>query len=78
MTRDPMDEGDVAADYAARHNAAAVAAVLAGMPDPTAESAVDCEWCGAPIDEERRKLVPGCQLCVSCQTQKERLPGGDR
>lgn len=38
-----------------------------------AESAFACAWCGEAIPEARRKAVPGCDLCVSCQEQKEHL-----
>lgn len=37
-----------------------------------AESLKDCEECGNPIPEARRKLVAGCTTCVDCQTRLER------
>jgi phage/conjugal plasmid C-4 type zinc finger TraR family protein len=34
---------------------------------PRGESAETCAECGKTIPETRRKAVPGCQLCRSCQ-----------
>ncbi|ASJ72624.1 DksA/TraR family C4-type zinc finger protein [Granulosicoccus antarcticus] len=31
------------------------------------ESLVDCEECGEPIPEARRRAVSGVRLCVTCQ-----------
>jgi phage/conjugal plasmid C-4 type zinc finger TraR family protein len=28
----------------------------------------DCEECGQPIPEARRKAVPGVRLCIACQS----------
>jgi phage/conjugal plasmid C-4 type zinc finger TraR family protein len=74
---EPRDEGDVAQDYQAKHNAAAVAdhrAMMAGqMATP---SLVICEDCEEKIPEERRKKQPGCTRCVACQSVHERLQGG--
>lgn len=42
-------------------------------PAPVRESSPDCRHCGDPIPEARRKAVPGCQLCVECQTYIETL-----
>ncbi|TDT41684.1 TraR/DksA family transcriptional regulator [Halospina denitrificans] len=36
------------------------------------ESAVNCEECDRPIPEERRKAIPGIQLCVACQSALEK------
>ena len=36
-------------------------------------SAEFCEECGEDIPEARRKLVPGVQLCVYCQSKLERI-----
>jgi len=71
--RDPMDEGDIAADYQGRLNADGIEAARANLPDPAAESAELCEWCGDPIPEGRRRAQKGCRLCVNCQPQKDRL-----
>lgn len=32
-----------------------------------------CIECGEPIPEERRRSVPGCRLCVDCQTKKRKV-----
>lgn len=45
----------------------------AGLAGKTvADSAKHCHDCDAPIPKARRAAVPGCQLCVSCQTEHER------
>lgn len=36
------------------------------------ESAEFCEECGDEIPEERRKAIPGVQLCVFCKERAER------
>jgi phage/conjugal plasmid C-4 type zinc finger TraR family protein len=33
----------------------------------------DCEDCGDSIPRARRKAVPGCTRCVSCQAEFERM-----
>jgi phage/conjugal plasmid C-4 type zinc finger TraR family protein len=44
------------------------------LPKPTRESAKWCAGvgCGERIPDERRKAVPGVQLCVECQELNER------
>jgi phage/conjugal plasmid C-4 type zinc finger TraR family protein len=37
----------------------------------TGESAVNCEECGEPIPENRRKAIP-CKYCLACQTELEK------
>lgn len=75
--REPMDEGDVAQDYQAKHNAAAVAGHRARMAGQMATpSLVICEDCEEKIPDERRKKQPGCTRCVACQSVYERLRGG--
>lgn len=39
---------------------------------PHGESAHDCQECGKPIPEARRQAVPGVQLCVECQAERDR------
>ena len=41
-------------------------------------SAEFCEECGEDIPEARRKLVPGVQLCIHCQTKLERIKANYR
>jgi len=36
-----------------------------------AESAEFCELCGGEIPAERRRILPGVQLCVGCQSAAE-------
>ncbi|PIE57141.1 MAG: molecular chaperone DnaK [Desulfobulbus propionicus] len=36
------------------------------------ESSEICEECREPIPENRRKAVPGCTRCLSCQAEFER------
>lgn len=36
----------------------------------------ECEECGEEIPEKRREAVPGCRLCVKCQSDLERARGG--
>lgn len=48
-------------------------ALRAGLAGKTAaDSASHCGACDAPIPEARRRAVPGCQLCVMCQSRRER------
>ncbi|WP_228778871.1 TraR/DksA C4-type zinc finger protein [Methylobacter sp. BlB1] len=37
----------------------------------TGESAIDCEECGEPIPESRRKAI-ACKYCLPCQTALEK------
>jgi RNA polymerase-binding transcription factor DksA len=37
----------------------------------TGESAINCEECGEPISESRRKAIP-CKYCLACQTALEK------
>ena len=37
----------------------------------TGESAINCEECGEPIPENRRKAI-ACKYCLSCQTEMEK------
>jgi phage/conjugal plasmid C-4 type zinc finger TraR family protein len=37
----------------------------------TGESAINCEECGEPIPESRRKAI-ACKYCLSCQTEMEK------
>ena len=34
---------------------------------PQGKSALECDECGTPIPEARRKAIPGVRLCVTCQ-----------
>lgn len=37
---------------------------------PHGESLYECEECGDPIPEARRKAIPGVRLCIACQQDK--------
>ncbi|EFL49939.1 transcriptional regulator, TraR/DksA family [Solidesulfovibrio fructosivorans JJ]] len=39
---------------------------------PRGESLSECEECGEPIPEARRKALPGVRLCVACQQERDR------
>lgn len=41
----------------------------------TGPGAEECEFCGIEIPEVRRRLVPGCTLCVDCQDLREHRHG---
>ncbi|MDR9890523.1 DksA/TraR family C4-type zinc finger protein [Pseudenterobacter timonensis] len=38
---------------------------------PRGESLHECEECGEPIPEARRKAVPGVRLCLACQQERD-------
>ena len=38
------------------------------------ESLYECENCGEPIPESRRRAVPGVRLCVDCQQEADDRP----
>lgn len=43
------------------------------------KSAVNCEECDGVIPKERRKAIPGVQLCIACQSaleKRETVSGG--
>lgn len=39
---------------------------------PVGESLCECEECGGPIPEARRKALPGVRLCLQCQEEKDK------
>jgi len=39
---------------------------------PSGEAAIDCEECGEPIPEARRRAMPGARFCIACQSGKDR------
>ena len=42
---------------------------------PRGESLPECEECGEPIPDARRRALPGVRLCVACQQEREREQG---
>jgi phage/conjugal plasmid C-4 type zinc finger TraR family protein len=65
-----MDEGDRGNISADRFQKEALARQL--NRSAQGESLTECEDCGEPIPEGRRKAVPGCVRCVICETKFER------
>lgn len=63
------DAIDKANDAAAVFLAESLAKQRAQLP--AGPSLSQCEDCGGPIPEARRQAVPGCRLCVFCQTYEE-------
>lgn len=47
------------------------AAIQKHRIDRNAVSATHCDECGDAIEEDRRRAVPGCQMCSSCQADAE-------
>ena len=42
----------------------------------TGPGRAECEECGEPIPEARRKAVPGVRLCLACQAARDEEEGG--
>jgi phage/conjugal plasmid C-4 type zinc finger TraR family protein len=47
------------------------AVLRARSETPRGESAEDCDVCGEPIPEARRKALPGVRTCVACQSERD-------
>ncbi len=43
---------------------------------PRGESRAECEECGNPIPEARRKAVPGVCFCIACQSEMDEAESG--
>ncbi|MDD2467159.1 MAG: TraR/DksA C4-type zinc finger protein [Desulfobulbus sp.] len=68
-----MDEADHA--QASREHFDRLALKRCQEAMPQGESALECEDCGEPIPEARRKAAQGCTRCVDCQqTHEQRRP----
>ena len=73
------EEAEVAQINSLISNQNAVDAVRNQLAKQAAQpSAEFCEECGEDIPEMRRKLVPGVQLCIHCQTRLERFKANYR
>lgn len=46
---------------------------LARQRLPEGEGLTHCEACEEPIPEARRKALPGVRLCVTCQSDLEKI-----
>ncbi|MBI3712610.1 MAG: TraR/DksA C4-type zinc finger protein [Burkholderiales bacterium] len=56
-----------------RERALAAQAQRAALTGKTvADSATECQDCGEDIPLKRRKAMPGCQRCITCQARKEK------
>ena len=47
-----------------------VAAARARLP--AGESASECDECGEPIPQARRRALPGVRTCIACQSVRDR------
>lgn len=65
-----MDDIDRAQQYQADEIKRAIARTARGAGSLGAEI---CAWCEDKIPMPRRVAVPGCTLCIQCQSSKERL-----
>ncbi|HGM5003942.1 TPA: TraR/DksA family transcriptional regulator [Serratia marcescens] len=54
-----------------RHQLILDAQIKNARPQPCGPSAFHCEECGAPIPEQRRRLIHGVSTCVHCQATRE-------
>ena len=73
------EEAEVAQINSLISNQNAINAVQAALAKQREQpSAEFCEECGEDIPEARRKLVPGVQLCIHCQTRLERIKANYR
>ena len=50
----------------------ALASARARMP--TGDGLAECEECGEPIPEGRRRALPGARTCVACQSARDKRP----
>lgn len=67
------EEAEMAQIQSIITNQSAVDKVRAAMAKQAErESAEFCEECGDEIPLQRRKLIPGVQLCVYCKERSER------
>lgn len=64
-----MDFADVAAQREAQFRQEALA--RAGVKPAEAPSLEFCLECGSRIPERRRLAVPGVELCINCQEERE-------
>ena len=65
------DEIERATDQQA-HILATTISLVAGAARGHGESLSVCQECGARIPEARRQAMPGCELCLDCQTWVEK------
>jgi len=70
-----MDVTDTATELEEAFREQALAARAAGRPHYTGPRITQCESCGDQIPPARSEILPGVELCVSCQEDIERMGG---
>ncbi|MCI1672392.1 TraR/DksA family transcriptional regulator [Citrobacter braakii] len=65
MTSEIIDQASALEEMMRDH------AIQAHRLNHSAVSATHCEECGDAIEEARRRAVPGCRMCASCQADAE-------
>ncbi|BBC73395.1 conserved hypothetical protein [Altererythrobacter sp. B11] len=50
------------------------ALVIARSRLPSGDGRAECEECGEPIPQARRRALPGARTCVECQTKRDARP----
>ena len=66
-----MDECDQARVFNDFHRDLAISNRERPGVSETGESRETCLECGEPIPQARREAMPGCTLCIKCQTELE-------
>ncbi len=70
-----MDVTDIATETEEAFREQALAARAAGRAHYTGPRITHCESCGDQIPPARSEILPGVELCVSCQEDIERMGG---
>lgn len=68
---DFCDRAQKSEDY---HRQQSLDRIRGAVGGSAAVSLLNCIGCGDEIPEIRRKAVPGCTRCVSCQQELEAIP----
>lgn len=68
-----MDVTDTATELEEAFREQALAARVVGRAHYTGPRITHCESCGDPIPAARSEILPGVELCVSCQEDIERM-----
>lgn len=67
------DEADIAQAYSEQLLAESLAAFTFRQQNTT--SATHCIECDEPINESRRRALPGVELCLACKVDAEKTKG---
>lgn len=70
-----MDVTDIATGLEEVFREQALAARVTARPHYSGPRITHCESCGDPIPAARSEILPGVELCVSCQEDIERMGG---